>query len=78
MTNSLIAEQLGQLPTSPGVYLLKDAEGNEVDKVPGGGHGPARSGQGGFPRIGVLVVAGVIALFLAILLPLLVQTGLCL
>ncbi len=28
MTNNLIAEQLKQLPTSPGVYLLKDAAGN--------------------------------------------------
>ena len=28
MTNNLIAEQLKQLPTSPGVYLLKDATGN--------------------------------------------------
>ncbi|MBI4188894.1 MAG: excinuclease ABC subunit UvrC [Chloroflexi bacterium] len=27
MTSSLIAEQLKQLPTSPGVYLMKDAEG---------------------------------------------------
>jgi excinuclease ABC subunit C len=27
-TNNLIAEQLRQLPTSPGVYLMKDAEGN--------------------------------------------------
>ncbi len=28
MTNTLIAEQLKQLPASPGVYLMKDAEGN--------------------------------------------------
>ena len=28
MTNNLIAEQLKQLPTSPGVYLLRDATGN--------------------------------------------------
>ncbi len=28
MTNSLITEQLNQLPITPGVYLLKDAEGN--------------------------------------------------
>ena len=28
MTNNLIAEQLKQLPTSPGVYLMKDAVGN--------------------------------------------------
>ena len=28
MTNTLITEQLRQLPTSPGVYLLRDAEGN--------------------------------------------------
>lgn len=28
MTSSLIAEQLKRLPTSPGVYLMKDAEGN--------------------------------------------------
>ena len=28
MTNNLIAEQLRQLPTSPGVYLMKDAAGN--------------------------------------------------
>ena len=28
MTNSLIDEQLKQLPNSPGVYLMKDAEGN--------------------------------------------------
>ncbi len=28
MTNNLIPEQLNQLPTNPGVYLLKDAEGN--------------------------------------------------
>ena len=28
MTSSLIAEQLKQLPTSPGVYLMRDAEGN--------------------------------------------------
>jgi len=28
LTNSLIAEQLKQLPNSPGVYLMKDAEGN--------------------------------------------------
>ncbi|MDI6815523.1 MAG: excinuclease ABC subunit UvrC, partial [Dehalococcoidales bacterium] len=28
MTNSLITEQLRQLPTSPGVYLMRDAEGN--------------------------------------------------
>ena len=27
MTNNLITEQLRQLPTSPGVYLMKDAEG---------------------------------------------------
>ena len=28
MTSNLILEQLNQLPVSPGVYLLKDAEGN--------------------------------------------------
>jgi len=28
LTSSLIAEQLKQLPTSPGVYLMRDAEGN--------------------------------------------------
>ena len=28
MTNNLITEQLRGLPTSPGVYLMKDAEGN--------------------------------------------------
>ena len=28
MTDSLIAEQLNQLPHSPGVYLMKDVEGN--------------------------------------------------
>ena len=28
MTNSLITEQLKQLPASPGVYLMRDAEGN--------------------------------------------------
>jgi len=28
LTNNLIAEQLKQLPTSPGVYLLRDATGN--------------------------------------------------
>ena len=28
MINNLITEQLKQLPTSPGVYLMKDAEGN--------------------------------------------------
>ncbi len=28
MTSSLITEQLKQLPTSPGVYLMKDASGN--------------------------------------------------
>lgn len=28
MTSNLIAEQLKQLPPSPGVYLMKDAEGN--------------------------------------------------
>lgn len=28
MTSNLIAEQLRQLPPSPGVYLMKDAEGN--------------------------------------------------
>ena len=28
MTNNLIAEQLKQLPTGPGVYLLRDATGN--------------------------------------------------
>jgi len=28
LTNNLIAEQLKQLPTSPGVYLMRDAEGN--------------------------------------------------
>ena len=28
MTNSVIAEQLRQLPASPGVYLLKDAAGS--------------------------------------------------
>jgi len=28
LTNNLITEQLRQLPTSPGVYLMKDAEGN--------------------------------------------------
>ena len=28
MTNSIITEQLRRLPASPGVYLLKDAEGN--------------------------------------------------
>ncbi len=28
MTSGLIAEQLKRLPTSPGVYLMKDAEGN--------------------------------------------------
>ena len=28
LTNGVIAEQLRQLPTSPGVYLLKDAAGN--------------------------------------------------
>lgn len=28
MTNNLITEQLRQLPTNPGVYLMKDAEGN--------------------------------------------------
>ena len=28
MINNLITEQLRQLPTSPGVYLMKDAEGN--------------------------------------------------
>ena len=28
MTSNLIAEQLKQLPTSPGVYLIKDAEGS--------------------------------------------------
>lgn len=28
MTSSLISEQLKQLPTSPGVYLMKDIEGN--------------------------------------------------
>ncbi len=28
MTNSLVTEQLKQLPASPGVYLMKDAEGN--------------------------------------------------
>lgn len=28
MINTLIAEQLRQLPASPGVYLMKDAEGN--------------------------------------------------
>ncbi len=28
MTSNLILEQLNQLPASPGVYLLKDAEGN--------------------------------------------------
>ncbi|MFQ6121631.1 MAG: excinuclease ABC subunit UvrC [Dehalococcoidales bacterium] len=28
MTSSLIAEQLNRLPTTPGVYLMKDAEGN--------------------------------------------------
>ncbi len=28
MTNNLIAEQLKQLPASPGVYLMRDAEGN--------------------------------------------------
>ncbi len=28
MTNSLISEQLRRLPTSPGVYLMRDAEGN--------------------------------------------------
>ena len=27
MTSNLIAEQLRQLPESPGVYLMKDAEG---------------------------------------------------
>jgi len=28
LTGNLIAEQLSRLPTSPGVYLMKDAEGN--------------------------------------------------
>ena len=28
MTNNLITEQLRQLPTNPGVYLMRDAEGN--------------------------------------------------
>ena len=28
MTNNLITEQLRQLPTSPGVYLMKDGQGN--------------------------------------------------
>ena len=28
MTNNLVTEQLRQLPTSPGVYLMRDAEGN--------------------------------------------------
>ena len=28
MTSNLIAEQLKQLPVSPGVYLMRDAEGN--------------------------------------------------
>jgi len=28
LTDSLITEQLRQLPTSPGVYIMKDAEGN--------------------------------------------------
>lgn len=28
MTNNLISEQLRQLPTSPGVYLMKDGQGN--------------------------------------------------
>ncbi|MFC2052201.1 excinuclease ABC subunit UvrC [Chloroflexota bacterium] len=28
MTNSLVTEQLKQLPTGPGVYLMRDAEGN--------------------------------------------------
>ncbi len=28
MTSNLVAEQLRQLPSSPGVYLMKDAEGN--------------------------------------------------
>ena len=28
MTSNLIVEQLKQIPTSPGVYLMKDAEGN--------------------------------------------------
>lgn len=28
MTNNLITEQLSRLPTNPGVYLMKDAEGN--------------------------------------------------
>ena len=30
MTNSLILEQLKQLPTAPGVYLMKDAAGNII------------------------------------------------
>ena len=30
MTNSLILEQLKQLPTTPGVYLMKDAAGNII------------------------------------------------
>jgi excinuclease ABC subunit C len=30
LVNNLVAEQLNQLPSSPGVYLLKDAEGNIV------------------------------------------------
>ena len=28
MTNNLVTEQLRQLPTNPGVYLMRDAEGN--------------------------------------------------
>jgi len=28
LTNTLISEQLKQIPTSPGVYLMRDAEGN--------------------------------------------------
>ncbi len=28
MTNNLITEQLRQLPVNPGVYLMRDAEGN--------------------------------------------------
>ncbi len=31
MTSNLIVEQLKQLPPSPGVYLMKDAEGNILD-----------------------------------------------
>ena len=28
LTNNLVSEQLRQLPTSPGVYLMKDRQGN--------------------------------------------------